>query len=134
MTATQSTETLRLSSIGRPGKPIRVLAFAGGGFDTAMQLGVVHALLVSRARAPDIVIGCSAGAVSAVALAEVLQAGDIDDPGPKVARFRELFEAYRRAPGEIAQALAPDPTQVDTQRPLSRSSCRCTTQQSAAAA
>src|SRR6266566_2000434 len=118
MTATQSTETLRLSSIGRPGKPIRVLAFAGGGFDTAMQLGVVHALLVSRARAPDIVIGCSAGAVSAVALAEVLQAGDIDDPGPKVARFRELFEAYRRAPGEIAQALAPDPTQVDTQRPL----------------
>src|SRR6266699_4286144 len=78
MTATQSTETLRLSSIGRPGKPIRVLAFAGGGFDTAMQLGVVHALLVSRARAPDIVIGCSAGAVSAVALAEVLQA----DPPP----------------------------------------------------
>ena len=119
MTApTQSSETPRLSPIGRPGKPIRVLAFAGGGFDTAMQLGVVHALLVSRARAPDIVIGCSAGAVSAVALAEVLQAGDIDDPGPKVARFRELFEAYRRAPGEIAQALAPDPTQVDTQRPL----------------
>ena len=118
MTATQSASMPRLSPIGRPGKPIRVMAFAGGGFDTAMQLGVVHALLVSRARAPDVVIGCSAGAVSAVALAEVLQAGDIDDLGPKVARFRELFEAYRRAPGEIVQALAPDPTQVDTQRPL----------------
>jgi len=107
-----------LSTIGRKAKPIRVLSFAGSGFDAAMQLGVVHALLVSRARAPDVVIGASVGAVSAVALAEVLQASDVDNPGPRVARFRELFEAYRRAPGEILHALAPDPVQVDTQRPL----------------
>ncbi len=107
-----------LSTVGRAGKPIRALSFSGGGFDTAMQLGVVHALLVTGARPPDVVVGASAGAVSAVALAEVLQAGDMDDPGPKVARFRELFEAYRSAPGEIIQSLEPDPAQVDTQRPL----------------
>src|SRR5258705_8942116 len=93
----------RPTTVGRAGKPIRALSFAGGGFDTAMQLGVVHALLVTSARPPDVVIGASAGAVSAVPLPEGLQASDMDDPGPKVARFRELFEAYRRAPGEIIQ-------------------------------
>jgi predicted acylesterase/phospholipase RssA len=101
--------------IGRPQKPIRVISFAGGLFDTALQLGVVHALLVSRGRAPDIVIGSSAGAVNAVALAEVLQAGP---PDAQVARFRQLLEAYRQAPGEIAQAFRPDQSRVDTQRPL----------------
>jgi predicted acylesterase/phospholipase RssA len=40
-----------------------------------MQLGVIHALMVSRAKAPDVVVGVSAGAFNAVALADILQAG-----------------------------------------------------------
>jgi len=63
--------------IGEPGQPIRAIAFAGGGFDTAMQLGVIHALLVARAKLADVVVGASAGAINAVAMAEVLQAGDL---------------------------------------------------------
>ena len=61
--------------IGRDGEPIRAVAFSSGGFDTAMQLGLVHALLTIQGRAPDAVVGVSAGAVNAAALAEILQAG-----------------------------------------------------------
>jgi len=53
--------------LGKPGQPVRALAFSGGLFDTAMQLGVAHALLVSRAEPPDIAVGVSTGAVNAVA-------------------------------------------------------------------
>ena len=63
--------------IGHPGRHVRVVAFSSGGFDTAMHLGVVHAMLVAQARAPDLVAGVSAGAINAAALAEVLQAGDL---------------------------------------------------------
>lgn len=101
--------------IGRDGQPIRALAFAGGGYDTAMQLGITHALLVSRARPPDIVVGSSVGAVNAVALAEVLQAGDI---ARQIARFREIYETYLDAPATIRRAYRPDTFQVDSQRPL----------------
>ena len=52
----------------------RALAFPGGGFDTAMQLGVAHAILVARGVPPDYVVGISAGALNATALAEILQA------------------------------------------------------------
>lgn len=61
--------------IGKAGEPLRVLAFAGGGLDTIMQLGVTHALLVFKGQAPDVVAGVSGGAIQAVALAEILQAG-----------------------------------------------------------
>lgn len=114
-------------TVGRPGRPVRALAFAGGAFDSALQLGVTHALLVSRARAPDVVVGISAGAVNAVALAEVLQAGEsAGGAGPtsarvlavKVARFRELFEEYQNAPGELVNQLLPDSFQIDAERPL----------------
>src|SRR5262252_11226040 len=52
--------------------PFRVLALPGGAFDTLMHLGVIHALLVSRAFTPDMVTGISSGALNAAALAEVL--------------------------------------------------------------
>ena len=40
--------------IGGDGEPVRAVTFAGGGFGTALQLGVTHALLVSRGEAPDL--------------------------------------------------------------------------------
>lgn len=104
-----------LKRLGGPDAPVRVLAFAGGGFDTTVQLGVTHALLVSRRAPPDMVIGCSAGAISAVALAEVLQAGE---EAARVARFREILEGYMTGPGKILYALKPDTFQIDTERPL----------------
>jgi len=113
--------------IGTPGEPARVIAFASGGFDTAMDLGVIHALLVSQARPPEAVVGISAGAINAVALAEVLQAAP--DPAgfddhqqeqqrAQVSRFREILERYANAPGEFAAAYLPDTLQVDARRPL----------------
>ena len=55
-------------------RPYRVISFPGAGFDTVMQMGVVHALLVTRRKAPDMVGGVSVGAITATALGEVLQA------------------------------------------------------------
>ncbi|MGD8278964.1 MAG: patatin-like phospholipase family protein, partial [Gemmatimonadota bacterium] len=108
--------------IGREDERVRALAFAGGGFDAAMQLGVAHALLVGDCQAPDIVVGISAGAVNAAALAEILQAGRENDPEKKrsaqTARFREFLEALQSSPGELAVAALPDPIQVETERPL----------------
>jgi len=102
-----------------------------------MELGAIHALLVSRAQPPDIVVGVSAGAVNAVALAEVLQAGRSSTTGPpgvgdaagppptdigkkaaQVARFRYLLDEYQHAFAELVGGLVPDPYQVDAQRPL----------------
>ncbi|HEX9630833.1 MAG TPA: patatin-like phospholipase family protein [Gemmatimonadales bacterium] len=114
-----------LHPLGKAGEPVRIFAFGGGGFDTAMQLGVVHALLVTRGAPPDMVIGCSAGAVNGVALAEVFQAEPPDPAADdaareraRVARFRQIFDGYLQAPGRMASALRPDTFQVDTQRPL----------------
>jgi predicted acylesterase/phospholipase RssA len=110
-------------SIGQPGEPVRALAFAGGVFDAAMQLGSVHALLVSNSAPPDVVVGISTGAINAVAAAEILQAGA---PGAtpreireaKVARFREVLEAYRQSPEDVLAAFLPDIYQVDAEKPL----------------
>ena len=107
--------------IGKPDTPVRAIVFSGGMVDTVMQLGVVHALLVTRAVRPDVVVGISAGAINAVALAEVLQAGEtVPDKRlhAQIIRFRQILDAYRRAPGEIIDALLPDPFQVEAQRPL----------------
>jgi len=111
------------ASIGQPGEPVRALAFAGGLFDAAMQLGSVHALLVSNSAPPDVVVGISTGAINAVAAAEILQAGA---PGAtpdeireaKVARFRQVLEAYRQSPEEVLAAFLPDIYQVDAEKPL----------------
>jgi hypothetical protein len=55
-------------------RPYRVISFPGAGLDTVMQMGVVHALLVTRRQAPDMAAGISVGAITATALGEVLQA------------------------------------------------------------
>ncbi len=112
----------RSDLIGKDGKPIRALTFAGGGFGTVLQLGVAHALLVSRGEAPDVVVGISAGSVNAVALAEILQAGegasDKQRLARRVERFRAVFEEIQSAPTELLSALLPDSLQIDTHRPL----------------
>src|SRR5262249_24662137 len=108
--------------VGRPRRPVRALAFSGGGYDPALQLGVTHALLVSRGKAPDVVVGVSAGAANAVALAEILQAG-----GParghekllaQVSRFRQVLEAFREAPGSLLRSVLPDPYPIAAPNPL----------------
>lgn len=109
--------------IGQPDQPIYGFAFGGGAFDTTMYLGVVHALLVSERRAPDIVLGVSAGALAATALAEVLQAGsNLCCPQKiaeaRVARFREFLNAYRDAPGELRRAFMPDLFELTGRAPL----------------
>jgi predicted acylesterase/phospholipase RssA len=127
-----------LQHIGRAGQPVRAVSFAGGGFDTAMQLGLVHALMVIQGKAPEVVVGVSTGAVNATALAEVLQAGDELERGrewkdrsgderrelqrrrleARVARFREVLETCVRLREELPQALFPDTFQIGAQRPL----------------
>jgi hypothetical protein len=111
--------------IGRPGEDVLALAFAGGGFDTAMQLGVIHALLVSNGKQPDVVVGISAGAVNAAALAEILQAGDnlpkeAEDErlAARVARFREVLDVYQQSPDLLYRSLLPDPYEVEFHKPL----------------
>jgi predicted acylesterase/phospholipase RssA len=109
--------------IGKNDHPVRALAFSGGLFDTAMQLGVAHALIVSRAEPPDVAVGVSTGAINAVTLAEILQAGsdartEQEQVEAQVARFRQVLESYRESRDELATALGPDAYQVDAQRPL----------------
>jgi predicted acylesterase/phospholipase RssA len=62
--------------IGGPDEVVRALHLSSGGFDTIMHLGVAHALWVTQGRAPDAIVGISAGAIQGVAVAEVLQAGE----------------------------------------------------------
>jgi len=84
---------------------IRVLNFSGGGFDSVMQLGVAHALIVRGGKAPDVVVGFSAGAIGGAALAEILQAGkpendqiSLDDYekvlNKRVVRFRQFVDVH----------------------------------------
>ncbi len=83
------------ASLGRDKCTVRTLNFAGGAFDSIMQIGVAHALLVIQGRAPDAVVGVSVGAVNAAAIAEILQAGEEQE--------REVLRDYfaDKAPGEI---------------------------------
>jgi predicted acylesterase/phospholipase RssA len=130
--------------IGRPGAPIRAINFSAGGFDTLMDLGVIHALVVIHGRAPDVVTGLSAGAIHAAGLAEVLQSGeqsevaflkkhggwDMLQPHQKealqrirllarVKRLRDFIEAAQRAPERLIDSVLPDAYQIDARRPLS---------------
>jgi predicted acylesterase/phospholipase RssA len=121
-----STSSANSERIGRPGEDVLALAFAGGGFDTVMQLGVIHALLVSDGRPPDVVTGISAGAVNAAALTAILQADkDLGSEASqderlaaRVARFREVLDAYQQSPGHLYQSLFPDPYEVEFHKPL----------------
>ena len=123
--------------MGADGEYVRAMSFSGSGFDSVMQLGVTHALLVIRGKAPDIVVGISAGAVQAAALAEILQEGDknsldalhesvasgaLEDFDPydyravlqaRVRRFREVVESYYRAPEELFDTAIPNAYQID---------------------
>lgn len=101
--------------IGQEGQPVFALSFRAGGFDTVMQLGVIHAFLVSQRRAPDVVAGVSAGAINAAALAEILREPDEKD---QVGRFREFLNAYRDAPRDFISAFLPDTYEIDAQAPL----------------
>lgn len=105
--------------LGQDEDAVRVLNFAGGAFDTVMQLGAVHALLVIQGRPPDAVVGISAGAIQAAACAEILQAGeafdcdpdskenaaDQADKGAKKRSVEELCASYRRRQEARVKAL-----------------------------
>ena len=115
--------------IGEDNGIVRVLNFAGGGFDTVMQLGVTHSLLVSQGKAPDVVVGVSAGAIEAAALAEVIRAGSLpvgevtDEDYAKVLdkrvqRFRQFSDACHNAPESVVDTVIPDAYQVDSFEPL----------------
>lgn len=104
-----------------PGKPcsyFRIFAFHGGGLDAVMQLGIAHALLLAEGRIAedrplDMIAGISAGAINAVALAEILQAGDAGDSteqrlAAQVARLLEFLEGYRNAPATVLRGFLPD--------------------------
>lgn len=105
---------------------VRAFAFSTGGVDTVMQLGVAHALLVARAQAPEYVVGVSAGAINATALAEILQAGENLGPHAtarerlaiKTDRLREYVNAYSEVPRQLADAVIPDSLEVINKRPL----------------
>lgn len=101
---------------------IRALSFAGGAFDTVMQLGVAHALLVSDGRPPDHVVGISAGAINAAALAEIMQAGEELRGDQKLAarvrRLREFIDAYVEIPAQIVESTFPDTFEVNAQKAL----------------
>jgi predicted acylesterase/phospholipase RssA len=102
----------------------RIFSFPGAGFDTVMQMGLVHALLVTRRKAPDMVAGISVGAITATALGEVLQssagpnATPAEDEEVRVARFSELMEAFRNAPSTVMKGFFPDPLETNAAHTL----------------
>jgi predicted acylesterase/phospholipase RssA len=129
------------SQIGRADEPLRVFAFGAGGLDATIQLGTVHALLVTGEKA-DVVLGISAGAVSAVALAEVLKTAPegavtlwerssaaVEQTNNEhlarardaaaVGRFLEVLEAYREIPMELLRTIQPDLYEVTTGKAIS---------------
>ncbi|MGH7498109.1 MAG: patatin-like phospholipase family protein [Gemmatimonadales bacterium] len=136
-TASKPPESKAPPMVGQDGCPIRAFAFSSGGIETAMHLGVAHALLVIQGKPPDAAVGISAGAISAASIAEILQAGADLPPAPgetadrdervahrsrvleaRVKRFREVFDGYQRAPAELIEAALPDPLQLNARRPL----------------
>ncbi len=114
------------------GKPRRrALAFNGGGLDTVMQLGVAHALLVSRSAPPDYVVGISVGAINAAAIAEVLQAGPEQlssaqqaalSPAERlpfqVDQLRHFLQTYLELPRTLVNTVMPDSLEVQARDPL----------------
>lgn len=105
-------------------RPYRVISFPGAGFDTVMQMGVIHAFLVTRRKAPDMAAGVSVGAINATALAEVLQssagprASVKDDEAERVSRFSELLEAFRNTPSTILKGFFPDALETNSAHAL----------------
>lgn len=87
-------------------------------------MGVIHALLVTRRRPPDMVAGISVGAITATALGEVFHANagpgasEEDDEEVRVARFSELLEAFRNAPATVLKSFFPDPLETNAAHAL----------------
>ena len=102
----------------------RVVSFPGAGLDTVLQMGVIHALLVTRRQAPDMVAGISVGAITAAALGEVFHASAgagasaDEDEEVRVARFSELLEAFRNAPSTVLKSFFPDPLETNAAHAL----------------
>ncbi|MCU1347953.1 MAG: hypothetical protein JWO56_983, partial [Acidobacteria bacterium] len=104
--------------IGRAGEPIRCLAMGAGGFDSAMQLGVAHAMVVSDSKPPDVVVGISMGAVNGTALAEILDGESDAMAAPsrrelQLSRFRTFLYAAQDLNETLAAATAPDMYEAD---------------------
>ena len=87
-------------------------------------MGVIHALLVTRRQAPDMVAGISVGAITAAALGEVFhasagaEASAEEDEEVRVARFSELLEAFRNAPSTVLKGFFPDPLETNAAHAL----------------
>lgn len=108
---------------------VDVYAFRGGsGLESAFQLGVAHAHIVSPdLPAPQVLVGLSTGAVHATAIADILQApaqldeADRADPtscrAASLNRFREILHAYQDFANDLPGAL-PDAFEADAGRPL----------------
>jgi predicted acylesterase/phospholipase RssA len=102
----------------------RVVSFPGAGLDTVLQMGVIHALLVTRRKAPDMVAGISVGAITAAAFGEVFHASagpgasPEEDEEVRVARFSELLEAFRNAPSTVLKSFFPDPLETNAAHAL----------------
>lgn len=99
------------------GQPFRVFSLPGAGFDTVLHMGLAHAFLVTRRKAPDMVAGISVGAITAAAIAEVLNAEEAGDE-LRVARFNELLEAFRNAPNTVLKGFFPDPLETNSAHAL----------------
>jgi predicted acylesterase/phospholipase RssA len=107
-------------SVPESGQPFRVFSFPGAGLDTVLHMGLVHAMLVTRRKAPDMVAGISVGAITATALADVLHTGDgsTEDDERRVARFNELLESFRNAPDTVLKGFFPDPLETNSAHAL----------------
>ena len=107
------------------------MLFVGGGVDTAMQLGVAHALLVNGGTAPDYLVGVSAGAVNAAAVAEILQA--VPEAGTRadfekmstaerlpfqIDKLRSFIQTYIELPATVTDSLIPDSLEIQARAPL----------------
>lgn len=95
--------------------PFFAIVFGGVAFDSIMELGVIHALMVTERKPPDYVLGISAGSISAVALGEILA---LQSNKEKVARFREFLNAYLEAPSDFFMGMLPEPSDTNTKAPL----------------
>jgi predicted acylesterase/phospholipase RssA len=103
-------------------RPFRVFSFPGAGFDTVFHMGVVHALVVTRREAPDMVAGVSVGSITATVLGDVLTTGagksEKEIEQAQVARFNELMEAFRNAPNTVLKGFFPDPLETNSSHAL----------------
>ena len=98
-----------------PEDRFRALAFTGG-FDAVVQLGLVHALLVSSGCAPDAVVW-------RLRRGGQCRGASRDTPGgqqsqARVDKLRKFLDSYLQVPGEILRSILPDAFEINAIRPL----------------